>query len=62
MAVKDFDGRAVPGAELAVVVVDEAVLALTGYESPDPLAAFYAARPPGAHRLSHPPARHPGQP
>ncbi len=47
VAVKDFDGRAVPGAELAVVVVDEAVLALTGYASPDPLAAFYAARPPG---------------
>ena len=29
------------GAELAVVVVDEAVLALTSYQLPDPLSVFY---------------------
>src|SRR5690606_32687040 len=34
--------------ELSVVVVDEAVLALTGYATPDPLGAFYPRRPPGA--------------
>jgi uncharacterized protein YfaS (alpha-2-macroglobulin family) len=38
------DGTPVAGAELAVVAVDEAVLALTGYKLPDPLAAFYATR------------------
>ena len=48
VAVKDFNGRAVAGAELAVVVVNQAVLALSGYKTPDPLAVFYAARPPGA--------------
>ena len=35
------------GRRSAVVVVDEAVLALTGYRLPDPLAAFYAKREPG---------------
>ena len=34
-----------PGGELAVVVVDEAVLALTGYRVPDPIEVFYAQRP-----------------
>lgn len=42
--VQDADGRPVPGAELAVVVADESVLALSGYTTPDPLAAFYTAR------------------
>src|SRR5690606_26815834 len=46
--VKDSRGRPVSGAELSVVVVDEAVLALTGYATPDPLGAFYPRRPPGA--------------
>ena len=41
VAVTDSSGRPVEGAEFAVVVVDEAVLALTGYDLPDPLAAFY---------------------
>ena len=36
--------RPVAGAELAVVVVDEAVLALTGYQLADPLALFYPDR------------------
>lgn len=35
------DGQAVPDAEVALVVVDEAVLALTGYELTDPLEIFY---------------------
>ncbi len=43
--VKGADGRAVAGAQVAVVVVDEAVLALSGYPTPDPVAVFYAPRP-----------------
>ncbi|MCB8916437.1 MAG: hypothetical protein H6666_00805 [Ardenticatenaceae bacterium] len=37
-------GQPIPNAELAVVVVDEAVLALTGYTLADPVSAFYAFR------------------
>ena len=33
-----------PDAELAVAVVDEAILALTGYDIPDPITTFYAER------------------
>lgn len=40
--VTDPAGDPVAGAELAVVVVDEAVLALTNYQLPDPLDTFYA--------------------
>ena len=43
--VRDANGRPVPDAELAVVVVDEAVLALTNYQLADPLAIFYSNRP-----------------
>lgn len=42
--VKDAAGRPVEGGELAVIVVDESVLALTGYQLADPLAVFYAQR------------------
>jgi uncharacterized protein YfaS (alpha-2-macroglobulin family) len=42
--VKDAAGRPVEGSELAVVVVDESVLALTGYKLEDPLSVFYAQR------------------
>ena len=42
--VKDAAGRPVQGGEIAVVVVDESVLALTGYKLEDPLAIFYALR------------------
>ncbi len=46
VAVQVFDaaGAPVAGAELALVVVDEAILALTGYSLADPIAAFYTAR------------------
>jgi uncharacterized protein YfaS (alpha-2-macroglobulin family) len=37
------DGQPVPDAAVALVVVDEAVLALTGYQLLDPLDVFYAA-------------------
>ncbi len=42
--VRDAQGRAAAGTETAVVVVDESVLALTGYKLEDPLSIFYAAR------------------
>ena len=43
--VKDANGLPVPDAELAVVVVDEAILALTNYQVADPLSIFYSDRP-----------------
>jgi uncharacterized protein YfaS (alpha-2-macroglobulin family) len=42
--VRDPSGRGVAGTDTAVVVVDESVLALTGYKLADPLSAFYPAR------------------
>ncbi len=47
VAVEDAAGKAVANAEVALVVVDESVLALTGYMLPDPLATFYGGRGPG---------------
>lgn len=44
LTVLDGQGRPAAGAETAVVVVDESVLALTGYRLPDPMSIFYAAR------------------
>lgn len=41
LAVTRPDGSPAAGAELAVVVVDEAVLSLTGYQITDPLDVFY---------------------
>jgi len=40
----DADGHPVEGAEVAVIVVDEAVLALTGYALRDPISLFYPHR------------------
>ncbi|HMX20913.1 MAG TPA: alpha-2-macroglobulin family protein [Anaerolineales bacterium] len=42
--VKDANGKPVADAELAVVVVDEAILALTNYQMKDPLSIFYTTR------------------
>jgi alpha-2-macroglobulin len=44
VTVRDARGEPVDGAEVAVVVVDEAVLALTGYQLVDPLGVFYPQR------------------
>lgn len=44
VTVKDSRGLPMPDAELAVVVVDESILALTGYQLSDPLSIFYAER------------------
>ncbi|MEW6130615.1 MAG: alpha-2-macroglobulin family protein [Acidobacteriota bacterium] len=42
--VKDAGGAAVANSEIAVVVVDEAILSLTGYRVGDPLWTFYSTR------------------
>ncbi|MGD8807393.1 MAG: alpha-2-macroglobulin family protein, partial [Chloroflexota bacterium] len=45
VSVVDAAGRPVSGAEVALVVVDEAVLALSNYQLMDPISAFYYQRP-----------------
>jgi uncharacterized protein YfaS (alpha-2-macroglobulin family) len=45
VSVVDAAGRPVSGAEVALVVVDEAVLALSNYQLADPLGVFYQERP-----------------
>ncbi|HTL34763.1 MAG TPA: DUF6049 family protein, partial [Kofleriaceae bacterium] len=42
--VRDAQGKPVPNAEAAVLVVDEAILALTGYQFPNPIDSFYGQR------------------
>lgn len=42
---KDEAGAPTPGAELTVYAVDEGVLALTGYNTPDIFSRFYGDRP-----------------
>ncbi len=42
--VKDASGAPIPGGEVVVVVVDEAVLALTNYKLDDPVSTFYTER------------------
>ncbi len=44
VSVVDARGEPVDAAEVALVVVDEAVLALSGYQLPDPNEAFYLPR------------------
>jgi uncharacterized protein YfaS (alpha-2-macroglobulin family) len=42
--VRDAQSKPVAGSEVAIVVVDESVLALTNYKLDDPLSIFYAER------------------
>jgi uncharacterized protein YfaS (alpha-2-macroglobulin family) len=44
VSVKDSAGRPVPSSETALIVVDEAVLSLTGYQFPNPVDVFYSRR------------------
>ena len=44
LEVKDATGKALAKSEIALVVVDEAILALSDYKLRDPLATFYPAR------------------
>lgn len=48
--VRDAAGAPVSGGSVAVVVVDESVLSLSGYQTPDPLSLFYAARDARVHQ------------
>ncbi len=45
IALTDAAGNPVPDAEVALVVVDEAILALSNYQMADPLNTFYSSRP-----------------
>ncbi|MEK7856272.1 MAG: MG2 domain-containing protein, partial [Acidobacteriota bacterium] len=49
--VKDSRGEPVANSEVAVVIVDEAVLALSGYKITDPMSIFYTDR--GAGTADH---------
>ena len=42
--VLDIHGKPVSGGEVAVIVVDESILALSGYQLADPLGLFYSQR------------------
>ena len=42
--VTDPFGKPIPGAEVVLMAIDEAVLALAGYQHSDPLATFYPER------------------
>ena len=44
--VKDAFGKPVANSETAVLVVDEAILALSGYQFPNPIDVFYGGRGP----------------
>jgi alpha-2-macroglobulin len=46
VSLKDASSRPIADAELAVVVVDEAILALTDYQMADPISIFYSERGP----------------
>jgi uncharacterized protein YfaS (alpha-2-macroglobulin family) len=45
--VRDAAGKPVANAETAVIVVDEAILSLSGYTFPDPVGTFYGERDTG---------------
>ncbi|KMQ49855.1 Large extracellular alpha-helical protein [Chitinispirillum alkaliphilum] len=45
VVVKDWQGNAVPDAEVTLIVVDEAVLALSNYELRNPVDLFYNEKP-----------------
>jgi uncharacterized protein YfaS (alpha-2-macroglobulin family) len=47
--VKDAEGKPVANSEVALVIVDESVLALTDYKIVDPVTAFYSVREGGAN-------------
>lgn len=50
--VRDAEGRPVPNAEVALVVVDEAVLALTSYSIRNPIDYFYRMRSTGVQDVN----------
>jgi alpha-2-macroglobulin len=48
VTVRDAAGKPVAGAEVALIVVDEAILSLTGHRFASPIDVFYSPRDPGA--------------
>ncbi|HEY9793332.1 MAG TPA: alpha-2-macroglobulin family protein [Candidatus Obscuribacterales bacterium] len=46
VVLKDAEGKPIANGDVAVVVVDESVLALSGYKLPDPITIFYSERYP----------------
>ncbi len=62
VTLKDANGQPVPDAELAVVVVDEAILALTNYQMADPISIFYSDRAFGCDEPVRPQQHRAGQP
>ena len=51
LRVTDSSGQPVPGAEVVLLAVDEAILALAGYEFEHPLESFYPQRPRFLHHF-----------
>ncbi|MDX2086759.1 MAG: Ig-like domain-containing protein [Kofleriaceae bacterium] len=49
VTVRDAQGKPVADAEVAVIVVDEAILSLTGHQFADPLGMFYPQRGSDTH-------------
>ena len=49
VAVKDYRGEPVANSEVAIIVVDESVLALTRYTIADPMSIFYTTRGDGVN-------------
>ena len=49
VTMKDRDGNPIKNADAVVAVVDESVLALSGYQFEDPLIAMYPERTPGVN-------------
>ncbi|MEO8554960.1 MAG: DUF6049 family protein, partial [Kofleriaceae bacterium] len=47
VVVKDAQGKPVADAEVAIFAVDESILALSGYQFPNPIDTFYGGRAPG---------------
>lgn len=45
--IKDVNGEPVANSEVAIIIVDESVLALSGYSIADPMGIFYTPRSPG---------------
>ena len=50
--VTNSSGQPVPGAEVVLLAVDEAILALAGYEFENPLESFYPQRPRFLHHFN----------
>ena len=53
LVVTDSSGAPAVGVDTAVIIVDEAVLALDDFKTPNPLATFYPARAPGTAALQN---------